>query len=364
MKILHLKTDKNTLYFTLSGVNVSIANAIRRTILTDIPVCGIIEDECVITKNTSRMHNEIIKHRLSCVPVYVDERDIDNFVDKYELFVDLENTTDANIFVTTEHFQVREKNGGPELGIAARTAIFPPNIVSGYYIDFARLRARIGGSIPGEALQFVANFARVTAHYSATYSAVACCSYANTPDPTAAADRWRDIAAARVAAEVSAPDIESERRDFMILDAQRFFVPNSFDFVVESIGVYDNAALVRMGCIGLANRCREVARSIEAQETEIIPSITEMINCYDIKLEGEDYTIGKVLESMLYESLFVSTQILAFCGFKKFHPHDLSSVLRLTFTAATTVEAAGAYVVSAAKTAATTFDAIAQMIVE
>jgi DNA-directed RNA polymerase subunit L len=364
MKILHLKTDKTALKFTLAGVNVSIANAIRRTILTDIPVCGIVEDTCVVAKNTSRMHNEIIKHRLSCVPVYVDERDIDNFAEKYELFVDLENNTEATIYVTTEHFRVREKSSGEELSVAARTTIFPPNTVSGYYIDFARLRARIGGSIPGETLQFVAGFARMTAHYSATYTAVSCCSYANTPDPTAADERWRDIAAARVAAEVSAADIENERRDFVILDAQRYFVPDSYDFVVESIGVYDNTAIVRMACTGIAARCREVARRIEAQETDISPSATEMIHCYDLKLEGEDYTIGKVLEAILYESLFVSTQILAFCGFKKFHPHDLYSVLRLTFTAETTAEAAGAYVVSAATTAATAFDAIAKLIVE
>ena len=30
--------DSNTLHFTLSGVNVSIANAIRRTILSDIEI--------------------------------------------------------------------------------------------------------------------------------------------------------------------------------------------------------------------------------------------------------------------------------------------------------------------------------------
>ena len=362
MRISHLKTDKSALRFTLSGVNVSVANAIRRAMLTDIPVCGLLETESVIELNTSRMHNEILKHRLSCVPVHVDARDIDAFVDKYELFVDLDNATDATIYVTTEHFRVREKNGGPELSPAARVAVFPPNVVTGCYIDFARLRARIGGSIPGEALRLVAGFARVTAHYSAAYTAVACCSYANTPDPAAIADRWRDISAARAAAEVPAAEIENERRDFMVLDAQRIFVPDSFDFVVESVGVYDNAAIVRMACAGLGARCREVARRIEEQEMRIAASATEMANCFDLQLDGEDYTIGKVLEAVLYESLFVSTQTLSFCGFKKFHPHDLYSISRLAFEAPTSAEAVGAHVAAAAAAAAGVFDAIGKMI--
>ena len=32
--------DNNILKFTLSGLNVSLANAVRRTILSDIPIVG------------------------------------------------------------------------------------------------------------------------------------------------------------------------------------------------------------------------------------------------------------------------------------------------------------------------------------
>ena len=54
--------ENNTLKFTLSGLNVSLANAIRRTILSDIPVVGIYTqtykgNQCIIEKNTCRLHN-------------------------------------------------------------------------------------------------------------------------------------------------------------------------------------------------------------------------------------------------------------------------------------------------------------------
>ena len=54
--------------FTLSGVNVSIANAIRRTILSDIPTVVFKTspyEECKanIITNTTRLNNEILKQR-------------------------------------------------------------------------------------------------------------------------------------------------------------------------------------------------------------------------------------------------------------------------------------------------------------
>ena len=37
-------------------------------------------------------------------------------------------------------------------------------------------------------------------------------------------------------------------------------------------------------------------------------------NCYDIILENEDYTMGKVIEYILYEK---REEIASYCGFKK-----------------------------------------------
>ena len=56
-----------------------------------------------------------------------------------------------------------------------------------------------------------------------------------------------------------------------------------------------------------------------------------MKNCYDIILENEDYTIGKVLEYLLYSSYYEGLKTLSFCGFKKLHPHDLDSIIRIAY---------------------------------
>ena len=59
-------------------------------------------------------------------------------------------------------------------------------------------------------------------------------------------------------------------------------------------------------------------------------------NCFDVKLENEDYTLGKVIEYILYSKYFdkdssKSDEILTFCGFQKPHPHIDVSYLRLGF---------------------------------
>ena len=63
--ITSILEDRDILRFTLSGVNVSLANALRRTILSDIPLVVFKtspyeENKAEIIKNTSRLNNEII----------------------------------------------------------------------------------------------------------------------------------------------------------------------------------------------------------------------------------------------------------------------------------------------------------------
>ena len=45
----------------------------------------------------------------------------------------------------------------------------------------------------------------------------------------------------------------------------------------------------------------------------------------------EDYTIGKVIEYVLYQKHFENDKILSYVGFCKFHPHDTSSYIRIAF---------------------------------
>jgi len=76
------KINDDELLFTISGINVSFVNAIRRIILSEIPIVVFKvspndKNKCNIISNTCGLNNEIVKHRLSCIPIHI--KDIQDF---------------------------------------------------------------------------------------------------------------------------------------------------------------------------------------------------------------------------------------------------------------------------------------------
>jgi hypothetical protein len=62
--VSNISEEAGVYKFTLSGLNVSLANSIRRTILSDIPINVIktetfAENQCNILINTSRLHQNL-----------------------------------------------------------------------------------------------------------------------------------------------------------------------------------------------------------------------------------------------------------------------------------------------------------------
>lgn len=333
--ILEKALERGDVYeFTLKNINVSLANAIRRTILSDIPtVCFYTEthekNQCVIAVNTTRLHNEILKHRLSCIPVH--EKDAALLVDKYVLELDMKNDTDNMIVVTTEHFRIKNKENGNYLTKDETRRIFPPNPTTQQYIDFVRLRSKISDTIPGEQIKLVAEFSVHTARENSTYNVVSKCCYANTKDQIKANEVWTLYENKLLSEDTPKSDIEFQKKNFELLDAQRYFVDDSFDFIVQSVGVYDNKEIVKTACKILHDKLAQLVLDVDSDSVPIHRSETTMEHCYDIVLQNEDYTIGKVLEYILYEKYYVQESKLTFCGFKKFHPHNNESIIRLAY---------------------------------
>lgn len=342
--VKNLSDDANALYFTLQGVEVSLANALRRTILSDIPTVVIETDtyeknQCNIITNTGRLHNEILKQRLSCIPIHStvlrDTEDEKALPGNYQLVVDVKNETDNNIYVTTEDFKLRDKKTGTMLSKEEQEklfpGLFPKNVQTQSYIDFARLRPGVGNDIPGEQISLVSDFSVNVAKTNSMYNVVSKCAYGNTPDKEKAVTIWDKQEASLRQSGESESDIKMLKENFRILDAQRQYIPNSFDFVVESVGVYDNRDIIRKACAVLQNKFIDIVQMIDTGVLSVLTSETSMDHCYDIKLEEEDYTIGKVLEYLLYSKFYEKQETLSFCGFKKFHPHDTNSTIRVAF---------------------------------
>jgi len=327
--------EKNgILTFTLSGVNVSLANAVRRTILSDIPTVVFkttpyIENKSKFIVNTSRLNNEILKQRLSCIPIHI--KDLDTPLENYLLEVNVENLTDTIQFVTTENFKVKNIQTNKYLNEKDNESIFPKNQITNTYIDFARLRPRISEEIVGEKLHFTCEFSISTAKKDYMFNVVSTCSYGYTLDNVNIekeleknTQKWKDQG-------LSKDDIQFERENWKLLEGRRIVKQNSFDFIVESVGVYENKDIVKKACSILIDKLNLLDNSMETDELKILVSENTMKNSYDIILENEDYTIGKTIEYMLYSKFFEDLKILSYCGFKKMHPHDTDSIIRVAY---------------------------------
>jgi DNA-directed RNA polymerase subunit L len=331
---IELIESNNDLTFRLSGVNVSFANSFRRTILSDIPMIVFRttpneENKCTIYENTSRLNNEIIKQRLSCIPIHI--KDVEEFpLKNHVLIVDVENNTDNIIYVTSEDFVIKDLTTGKELPNDKIREIFPPDDITGYFIDFIRLRPRITDEIPGEKISLKCEFDIGTAKEDGMFNAASTCSYGFTIDTSLQEvelakkmQSWKDEGK-------TSDQINFESENWKLLEGKRIYKKDSFDFILQSVGVYTNDEILNLACKLLIQKLNDLDAIIENDELEIKTSENTLSNSFDIILENEDYTIGKVLEYCLY-SKFYETNILTFCGFKKIHPHDSYSIIRVAY---------------------------------
>lgn len=333
-KITNISVDDEMFKFTLSGVNVSLANAIRRSILNDIPTTVIYtetykDNQCNIEINTTRLHNEIIKQRMSCIPVHIDELDI--LPNNYLLELDVKNNSENIRIVTTEDFKIKNKKNGNYLTENEKRKIFPPSNKSNMYIDLARLRPGNGNTVPGEQLKLTAEFSVHCAKENSMFNVVSTCSYGNTVDNVKVQDIWSEHEKRLESEQQTKANIEMQKKNFYLLDAQRYYIEDSFDFCIQTVGVYENKAIIKKACKVLIEKLETMITNIDADIIPIRPGEVTMNNCYDIILENEDYTMGKMLEFILYDTYYEKDKVLSFCGFKKFHPHDEESIIRLAY---------------------------------
>ena len=92
-----LDVDYNTIKFVLSNTDLTVANALRRIIIAEVPTMAI--DIVTIHENTSALHDEFLAHRCGLIPLvshaideykFIDECDCQGNCDRCSVYFDLE----------------------------------------------------------------------------------------------------------------------------------------------------------------------------------------------------------------------------------------------------------------------------------
>jgi len=331
---VHSKLSDDVFHFTLSGVDVSISNALRRVLLSDIPIVVFRVspndiNKCTIIANTCGLNNEIVKHRLSCIPIHI--KDVHEFpLKNYMLEVNVQNNTDTTMYVTTKEFVVKDVVSGKALPEEKIREIFPPNELTGDFIDFVRLKAKASDDIPAKSIHLTCEFDIGTAKEDAAYNVVSTWSYGNTIDTVKQEEvlqqlkqKWKDDGK-------NESEIEFEVANWKLMDGKRIFIKDSFDYQLQTVGIHTNLELLALGCQVLMEQLDAIDSIIDKDELEIKNADSTIQNSFDIILNDIDYTLGNVYQYFMQEKYF-KQKLLTYNAFKLLHPHDTYGVLRIAY---------------------------------
>ena len=285
-----IESDIISTELILNNVSVSLANAIRRITLSEIPNIGFYEKDINILENKSELHNEFIAHRASLLPIYRDQRfkivsKINQTTGKREyiydemslipVFVLNEHNTDdftmkvnfrdimSNQFmVFQKEKKVLDRSDEDEEGKVVEEVedvqelsindFFKPDYFTGEYIHFYVLKSNPNNKMKGQKLHLEAHPTVGTASKHASYSPVGSVAFKYEEDTTEMKELIfnKNISQQNVErnskglAPLTENEIIHKKRSFNLLDTARVYKQNqdgecnSISLTIESIGVY------------------------------------------------------------------------------------------------------------------------------
>ena len=329
MPITNITNNGLMFLFTINSP-ICIINALRRTILSDIPTFVFEtspeeKNKMNIEVNTSRLNNEIIKQRFSCIPIHIT--DLSTPVDTLEVHIDKQNSSETLMNVTTEDIKLFDVNSNTYISDSEVRKIFPPNKITGDYILICRLRPRINNEILGEHFKCNAKMSISTASVLGCYNVAHTCSFVYEKDIVNQNAVWNNIKNTIVEQD-DTPETEAlKKKNWMLGEGTKIVKPNIYNFKLETVGVYSNLQIIRKSLELLISMFRKY---MDKNDYIITKPESIIENGFDIQIE-DDYTVGYILQHILYQHFYEKEKILSFVGFKKFHPHDSYSIIRLAF---------------------------------
>lgn len=345
-----VQPSKLTLYFTLTPTDVAYANTLRRVILTEVETIGfraeILENgqtsDVSITKNSTPMSNEMLSHRIGLLPIFVSNP-LEWNPAEYTFKLDVTNKSPDPLDVKAADIQVF-KNRGPDedpLPIPS-TEFFQLDPIS----KDTALLAVLKGAVVNQENEQIVFTAKATAgigRENARFNPVCQCSYKYTLDESPERRKMFFNTWLQSHKKIDPSTLESNavrkgelEREFATMEVDRCFLinergePYSFDFVVESIGVLDPYYIVARAIQVIQAKLIKYA-SIDTgdlpESVSIRPADARMKG-YDFVFQGEDHTLGNLLQTWMDANLLDAGEI-TFIAYKVPHPLKDEMLLRV-----------------------------------
>jgi len=328
------------LNFNISNVDLSIVNALRRIILSEIPSPAFYFDandvynkDITISKNTSPIHNEFFAQRISMVPLFLTPEEtaaVNAGTKKYVFSISKKNTQNSTIPVTTEDFTCT-LNGEP-LAESEVRRIFPADPITKDYILLNELKPNIHNTESGNEVELTAIPTVGIPKKNTCYCSASLCTYGNAIDKQKSEAAFQNMLKEKAKSGIKY-DEETMRKEFKTLDIQRYFVTNDFDepskfeFKIESENGFDPDYLFETAFEILEEKFARVLREItnnddipDSEKNVIVTSDDRAPDMFKISVIGETHTLGNVFQSMFYNYFVRNETKLHYIGYSCPHP--------------------------------------------
>lgn len=351
-------SDARGVRFTVRGVDLSIVNSARRVMMSEVPTVAFAfshepaENEVVLRANTTALHNEFMGHRLSLVPICLDENAIRVFQPAhYKFVIRRKNDGRQTLDVTSQDIQVFDQTGA-KYPTDAVARMFPADPITGDHVLICQLRPGRDRDADGEELHAECVAALGVGKTNARWSPVSTCFFRNTIDAAASDAAF----AAKLALTGLGAPSEAEARALRVqhdaLDAYRHFErdvhgePCAFDVhVVSECGlrpafIFFKALLVLRDKLtglhtALATAPDDVhsttaARLASAKRVTVEP-FANAEDLYLVTVHDEDHTLGNLLQGMLYNRWVRDGggALVSYIGYHQPHPLEDHIVVKV-----------------------------------
>jgi DNA-directed RNA polymerase subunit L/DNA-directed RNA polymerase alpha subunit len=380
--------NPNMLAFQLTPTSVAYANTLRRMILTGTESVAFNStmnekgetSDVTILENTTPMTNEMLADRIGLIPIHADPETWKK--DEYYFELKVENKTDSTLPVRASDIEVwrrgsvRKQEGGSNanenleneeaenFGDNTNTDqnnnnnqtvrvidVQDPNVRMNNKEFFHRnpktldtcLIALLKAKQPnqaGQKIHFIAKASVAKGRDHIRYSPVCQCSYGYTIDTNeerqeAQFEKWIRTHKNKKLDDLEEEESKTLMREFQTMEVQRCYKvnpatgePNSFDFVIETVGVQSVDVIVEKALKNIQNKCLSYAAMDRAPPENVrVQHADARMKGFDFIFQKEDHTLGNLLQSYMDENMIGKD--VTFVGYKVPHPLRDEMVLRV-----------------------------------
>ena len=343
--------DPLTITFQLQPTHVSYANTLRRAVLTEVETVGFRSDikedgstsDVLVTKNTTPMTNEMLADRVGLIPIWVDSP-LTWDPEEYTFRLRVESDKDTSRDVVAADFEVVQQATTPdsEPVHVGNTKFFQPNPITKDTSLIAILKGKQPNQAP-QAIELVAKASVGTGRQHVRFSAVSQCSYKYTIDTDSEKQKSVFEKWLQTTKKVDPKSLEKETdrrdklmREFNTMEVERCFLvneknePYSYDFTVESKGTLPVKYIIGRALEKLQQKCMlyaSIDRGDLPENMRIQPADARMKG-FDIIIQGEDHTLGNLLQTWMDENM-IDKEDITYVGYKLPHPLRDEMVFRI-----------------------------------